>query len=96
MVASSLTQVSAGHDDRAYRRQRSAVIAEAAGRCEIRGPHCSTIATTVDHVVALIDGGTHDRANLRAACAACNSAGGALITARRRGLRAIGRSSRRW
>jgi 5-methylcytosine-specific restriction endonuclease McrA len=85
------------HSDRSYRRQRRGVLEAAGWRCQIRGPRCTGRATTVDHVVALAEGGTHERWNLRAACRACNSAGGAAITNRRRWAeRALGRRSRQW
>jgi 5-methylcytosine-specific restriction endonuclease McrA len=58
------------------------------GRCHINGPHCTTWATTVDHIIPITDGGTDHPANLRPACAACNQAGGARITNRARRRRA--------
>lgn len=39
--------------------------------CQICGADCSD-RPNVDHIVALIDGGTNDEANLRAACWPCN------------------------
>lgn len=45
--------------------------------CQIRGPRCTGTATTVDHIVPLIQGGARlDPANLRAACLRCNSGKG--------------------
>lgn len=45
-------------------------------RCQIRGPHCTGTATTVDH----INGNPRDNTpfNLQAACRACNTAKGGL------------------
>lgn len=41
--------------------------------CQIRGDGCTHVARTVDHVVAVSDGGDpYDPRNLRAACAHCN------------------------
>ena len=40
---------------------------------------CGAYATTVDHVVAVVLGGTHDLSNLRPACARCNSSTGASM-----------------
>jgi 5-methylcytosine-specific restriction endonuclease McrA len=85
-----------GHHDQSYRRQRREVLEAAGWMCQIRGPRCTGRATTVDHIVALTDGGTHDRWNLRGSCWRCNSAGGAAITNRRRAESALGRRSRRW
>ena len=79
-----------------YRRQHDAVLEEAGYRCEIRGPRCTGTATTVDHVISLAEGGTHDRVNLRAACRPCNSSLGAAISNERRRQRTVGRRSRSW
>ena len=40
---------------------------------------CGGYANTVDHVVAVVLGGTHDLANLRPACGHCNSSIGAAL-----------------
>lgn len=79
-----------------YRRARRGVLEAAGYRCEIRGPGCQVVATTVDHVQAITLGGTHDLGNLRAACLRCNSRGGAMIAVARRRTRTVGRRSRRW
>jgi 5-methylcytosine-specific restriction endonuclease McrA len=84
------------YNDRAYRRARHEVLEAAGFRCQIGGPRCTVWASTVDHVVALVDGGRHDRANLRAACTACNSGAGAALMNRTKAARVIGRRSRRW
>lgn len=57
-----------------WRTARSQALARAAGVCEIRTASvCTTVATEVDHIVPLSQGGHPlDQANLRAACRACN------------------------
>jgi 5-methylcytosine-specific restriction endonuclease McrA len=84
------------YKDREYVIARPVVLAEAGYRCEIRLAGCRGTATTVDHITPLIDGGTHARTNLRAACVSCNSRLGAPLSARRRALRRMGRRSRKW
>jgi 5-methylcytosine-specific restriction protein A len=80
----------------AYHQARPVVLEAAGYRCQIRGPGCTGVATTVDHIIALTHGGTHQLGNLRAACLRCNSAGGGRISqAKRRGF-VVGRASRRW
>jgi 5-methylcytosine-specific restriction endonuclease McrA len=79
----------------AYQRARLVVLVRANERCEMTAG-CPNRATTVDHIVPLAYGGTNDPANLRAACHACNSRGGAVIATERRRLRSIGRRSRTW
>jgi len=41
--------------------------------CAIRLPGCEGVATTVDHIVPVADGGTDALSNLRPACEHCNS-----------------------
>ena len=55
-----------------YTRNRKLLLATHP-TCTIRAPGCTTVATTVDHVVALADGGDNSITNLRAACGPCNS-----------------------
>lgn len=55
-----------------YERNR-AVILEGAPRCALRIACAGAPATTVDHVLAVAAGGTHDLANLVPACASCNA-----------------------
>lgn len=57
---------------RAQQEFSRTVIARAHGRCEVRGPHCQGRAVEADHIVALMDGGTHDPANGRAVCRPCH------------------------
>lgn len=52
-----------------WRRRRVVVFARDGHVCR----YCGQYANTVDHVVAMVDGGTHDLANLVACCGACNS-----------------------
>jgi 5-methylcytosine-specific restriction endonuclease McrA len=79
-----------------YRSNRRLVLERDGYRCQIRAPGCTTIATTADHVRPLAAGGSHDLANLRAACRHCNSIGGAIIVNRMKAARRAGRASRRW
>ena len=62
---------------RNWRTIRRLVLDRDGGVCQIRGEGCTTVATNVDHIVAQADGGSHDPANLRAACEHCNKARGA-------------------
>lgn len=63
---------------------------------------CGAYANTVDHIVALALGGTHDLGNLRPACEKCNKSTGATLGNKLRGARRDGsagvqwRSSRDW
>lgn len=53
---------------------RPAILARDGFACQIRGPKCKRVANVVDHVLPLSLGGDpFDPANLRAACATCNS-----------------------
>ena len=53
-------------------------------RDRYRCAYCGGYATTVDHVVPLIEGGAmHDPANLVAACKPCNDKRGGLTRAAR-------------
>jgi 5-methylcytosine-specific restriction endonuclease McrA len=40
---------------------------------------CGAYATTVDHVIPVVLGGSHDLGNLRPACARCNFSTGAAL-----------------
>lgn len=84
-----MTAVSHGRSGRPWRELRAKVLREQP-YCEIRGPKCKGIATTVDHRVPLSVAPelAHERSNLRSACGPCNYAGGARITnAKRSGSR---------
>jgi 5-methylcytosine-specific restriction protein A len=64
-----------------WQHLRRAVLIRDRGVCQMHGPRCTLVATTVDHITPRAQGGSMwDPANLRAACAACNySAGGQLV-----------------
>lgn len=49
------------------------VIARDGGRCQLRLPGCTAVATTADHIVPRSRGGLTTVGNLRAACGHCNS-----------------------
>lgn len=56
-------------------KTRPAVLARDRHTCQIRGPHCTTTATQVDHITPIAAGGhPHDLDNLRAVCEACHAA----------------------
>lgn len=65
---------------RPWRRLHAQILARDSHRCQMHGPKCTVIATTVDHIIPKRLGGTDHPSNLRAACLPCNSAGGARIT----------------
>jgi 5-methylcytosine-specific restriction protein A len=50
------------------------VLARDGYRCQIRGPRCVGVATQMDHVVELADGGPDTDANAQAACRPCHAA----------------------
>jgi 5-methylcytosine-specific restriction endonuclease McrA len=75
-----------------YITNRAICLARDKGQCH----WCGGMATTADHVVALAEGGTHDLANLVAACRRCNSSRGAVVTNAVRRARRVGRRSRTW
>lgn len=57
----------------AWKRVRLFVLERDERRCKILGRRCTGVATEVDHIVRLIDGGAQlDPDNLRAACRTCN------------------------
>jgi hypothetical protein len=58
-----------------YRRNRLAVLADHPA-CSIRGPLCTGVATTADHIVSVTRGGDNSLTNLRPACGPCNSSRG--------------------
>jgi 5-methylcytosine-specific restriction endonuclease McrA len=61
-----------------WRTVRAYVLRRDSHRCQIQGPRCTSVATTVDHIRELHAGGAaYDPANLRAACLHCNSSRGA-------------------
>ncbi len=85
---------------RAWRTLRDSML-KGNPYCAIRGPRCTVVATTVDHIVPVTMGGAElDPANCRPACARCHYGGGARITnARRAGQvpsAAAAERARRW
>lgn len=68
-----------------WRKTREAVFA-AYGRACWR---CGAWAATVDHVVPVVLGGSHDLANLRPACGRCNFSSGAAMGNRLRPARQL-------
>ena len=73
------------YSNREYRKRRALLIADCRerigiGRCpgilDIHDPHplIDGNVLTIDHVVPLKDGGTHDEENLRVVCRSWNSA----------------------
>jgi 5-methylcytosine-specific restriction protein A len=57
---------------RAWRKLRAQILIRDNHLCQIKGPRCTVIATTVDHVMARIHGGQDAPSNLVAACETCN------------------------
>jgi 5-methylcytosine-specific restriction endonuclease McrA len=78
----------------AYQTNRRIILARSGGHCF--WPGCTRLATTADHITPLAKGGTHDLANLRAACRRHNSVLGAQLTNQIRAQKKIGRRSRTW
>jgi 5-methylcytosine-specific restriction endonuclease McrA len=58
-----------------WRKIRLQVFAVKGRRCY----RCGAYATTVDHAIPVVLGGTHDLSNLRPACSPCNSSTGASM-----------------
>lgn len=42
------------------------------GQCQVGSPRCTTIATEVDHIIPVFEGGTDDPHNLQAICSPCH------------------------
>jgi 5-methylcytosine-specific restriction endonuclease McrA len=60
--------------NKTYKKLRLQVLIEADYLCELKLPGCEVQAFTVDHVIAIEDGGAPlDRVNLQATCQKCNS-----------------------
>lgn len=71
-----------------YDRNRALVLA-GSPLCELRILCDGATADTVDHILPVASGGTHELSNLRPACRSCNSSRGArLATPGGRGPRA--------
>jgi 5-methylcytosine-specific restriction endonuclease McrA len=56
---------------------------------------CGAYANSVDHVVAVVLGGTHTLSNLRPCCGHCNSSAGAALGNRLRPRRQLTAAQRR-
>lgn len=52
---------------------RARVLTRDGGVCQIAGPCCVGVATEVDHIIAVCDGGTDEVSNLRAVCSVCHA-----------------------
>jgi 5-methylcytosine-specific restriction endonuclease McrA len=64
-----------------WRKLRAIVFARDGHVCQL----CGGYATTIDHVVPIVEGGArHDPANLRPLCAHCNYSRGARLANKRR------------
>lgn len=86
-----------GRHGRPWQRIRQQVL-KRDPYCKIRGPKCTGISTTVDHIVPLsiAPHRAHDLTNLRGACTACNCSGGARLTnAKRRASNGAHRAHKR-
>ncbi len=78
-----------------WRTLRKAVFAAKGRTCW----YCGRPASTIDHVLPRVLGGTHTLSNLVPACARCNYSRGATVGNRLRGQPRVYqpvRSSRRW
>ena len=60
-----------------WKRIRLTVLKRDAYECQMRGPKCTGVATSVDHVIPYAQGGDDNYNNLRAACRTCNTTAGA-------------------
>jgi 5-methylcytosine-specific restriction protein A len=75
----TVSALSTALTSREWRALRLAILDRDGWQCQIRGPRCATVATTVDHIVRPDDGGSiWNETNLRAACRPCNSRRGAI------------------
>lgn len=60
--------------DHTWDALRPVILQRDGHQCQIRGPKCKGVATQVDHIVPLSEGGARlDPDNLRAACGTCNA-----------------------
>jgi 5-methylcytosine-specific restriction protein A len=64
--------------DHNWQRVRLVVLARDGHRCQLNRPGCTGVATQVDHIVPISEGGERlDSHNLRASCRHCNTSRGA-------------------
>lgn len=86
--------------DHRWRQVRHAVLLRDQHQCQIGGSNCAGMATHVDHIVPISEGGRRlDMANLRAACSVCNLArvsGRAKLLADALNSQAEQKPSRNW
>lgn len=61
-----------------YRRNRRKVLVPGA-RCALNLPGCETVASSVDHIRPVAQGGSHEVTNLQPACDACQHSKAAMI-----------------
>lgn len=60
--------------DRAWRKMRGVILRRDGGVCQLQRKGCTFHATTVDHIIPLVQGGARlDPRNLQAACSWCNT-----------------------
>ena len=75
----------AGRKGTAWVNARKAVLVRDGFRCQIGLPGCTIIATCVDHIRPLAEGGAPlDPSNLRGACRRCNGARGVDVSSNSR------------
>ena len=68
-----------------WKKLRLGILRRDNYQCQIRGPNCRGTANTVNHRLAVSEGGAFfDPENLEASCGACNFSGGAYLTNDRR------------
>lgn len=65
------------YNDAAWKKARRLILERDGHACQVKGVNCTGLATQVDHIVPLQQGGAYlDPANLRASCRRCNVARG--------------------
>jgi 5-methylcytosine-specific restriction enzyme A len=71
--------------------RRNTIFKRAGRQCEVvtNGVRCDAVATQVDHIIPLAEGGTHDLTNLAAICAGCHK-----VKSKTERLRGIARQPR--
>jgi HNH endonuclease len=68
------------YNTQAWRRLRQAILIRDGHTCQVGGPRCEIVATTVHHILPSSQHPERfwDPTNLEAACAPCNAHGGAV------------------
>jgi 5-methylcytosine-specific restriction enzyme A len=60
--------------DHTWQRVRPQILQRDNYKCQVHGPKCKGVATQVDHIIPLSEGGARlDHDNLRATCSSCNA-----------------------